>query len=318
MHAVASKIVLITGSLMMVTPVAGVAQERHGFWFNGGLGYGSLGCDNCGSREGGLSGGLSLGGTLSPMFLLGVGTTGWYKDEGGASLTAGTVDARIRFYPSTTGGFFLTGGLGVGSVRVAVDGFGSASETGAGAMLGLGYDIRIGSSLSLTPFWNGFAVRTSNTDANVGQLGLSLTVHKFQQAAAPPREARPVVGSATPPISEPGYHPFSPPAPPIRHPRRRRPHPTASPCRRRTPAGLGSRLAPITLATFASSCTTPWAARHSTRSLRSSRFSSRPPAVPMLMGSSRAPTADGSRSAAASDTRAGRAPGPVQGHDASR
>ena len=207
MHAAASKVVLITGWLLMVTPVAGIAQERHGFWFNGGLGYGSLGCDDCGSREGGLSGGLSLGGTLSPKFLLGVGTTGWYKDEGGASLTTGTVDARIRFYPSTTGGFFLTGGLGVGSVRVAVDGFGSASETGAGAMLGLGYDIRIGSSLSLTPFWNGFAVRTSNTDANVGQLGLSLTVHKFQQAAATPREARPTVGSATQPIPERGYLP---------------------------------------------------------------------------------------------------------------
>ncbi len=207
MHAAASTIVLITGWLMMVTPVLAVAQERHGFWFNGGLGYGSLGCDNCGSREGGLSGGLSLGGTLSPKFLLGVGTTGWYKDERGASLTTGTVDARIRFYPSTTGGFFLTGGFGVGSVRVAVDGFGSASETGAGAMLGLGYDIRIGSSLSLTPFWNGFAVRTSNTDANVGQLGLSLTVHKFRPPTAAPREARPAIGSATEPTPEPGYRP---------------------------------------------------------------------------------------------------------------
>jgi hypothetical protein len=220
MHAAASTIVLITGWLMMVTPVAAVAQERHGFWFNGGLGYGSLGCDNCGSREEGLSGGLSLGGTLSPKFLLGVGTTGWYKDEGGASLTAGTVDARIRFYPSTTGGFFLTGGLGVGSVRVAVDGFGSASETGAGAMLGVGYDIRIGSSLSLTPFWNGFAVRTSNTDANVGQLGLSLTVHKFQQTAAAPREARPAIGSVIQPIPEPAYHPV---------PFARVPDPTLSP-----------------------------------------------------------------------------------------
>jgi hypothetical protein len=154
-----------------------------------------------------LSGGLSLGGTLSPKFLLGVGTTGWYKDEGGASLTTGTVDARIRFYPSTTGGFFLTGGLGIGSVRVAVDGFGSASETGAGAMLGVGYDIRIGSSLSLTPFWNGFAVRTSNTDANVGQLGLSLTVHKYQQPAADPHEPRPAVGSVAQPRSEPGHRP---------------------------------------------------------------------------------------------------------------
>jgi hypothetical protein len=103
---------------------------------------------------------------------------------------------------------------------VAVDGFGSASETGAGVMLGLGYDIRIGSSLSLTPFWNGFAVRTSNTDANVGQLGLSLTVHKFQQTAAAPRDARPPVGSTAQPTLEPGYHPV---------PSARVPDPTPSP-----------------------------------------------------------------------------------------
>ena len=132
--------VLLIGLLLLATATATTAaqaQERHGFWFNGGLGYGSLGCENCGSREGGLSGGISLGGTLSPHWLLGVGTTGWTKEDGGIRLTTGTVDARVRFYPSRTGNFFLTGGLGVGEIRAS--GFGaSASETGWGAVLGLG------------------------------------------------------------------------------------------------------------------------------------------------------------------------------------
>ena len=92
--------------------VAGIAQAqnaqaRQGFWFSGGLGYGSLGCDNCGSREGGVSGGLSLGGTITPRFLLGVGTSGWTKSQQGATLTVGEIDARVRFYPQTKGGFFL-------------------------------------------------------------------------------------------------------------------------------------------------------------------------------------------------------------------
>jgi hypothetical protein len=150
---------------------------RRGFWFSGGLGYGTLGCDDCTSREDGLSGGLALGGSLSQKVLLGVGTNGWTKDEGGSTLTVGTLVALIRFYPSATGGFFLLGGLGVGSIHLAVDGFGSDSETGAGALLGLGYDIRVGSNVSLTPFWNGFAAQTTNFDANVGQLGLSITLH---------------------------------------------------------------------------------------------------------------------------------------------
>jgi hypothetical protein len=153
------------------------AQIRDGFWFSGGLGYGSLGCDNCaGSRTGGMSGGLSLGGTITPRFLLGVGTEGWAKSEQGATLTVGTLDARVRFYPSATGGFFLTGGIGVGTISGAASGY-TATETGLGMVFGLGYDYRVARNASLTPYWNGFAMKSSNADANVGQVGLAITLH---------------------------------------------------------------------------------------------------------------------------------------------
>jgi hypothetical protein len=152
-------------------------HARRGFWFSGGLGYGSLGCDGCDDRVGGLSGGIQLGGSVSQKVLLGGGTAGFTRSEGGVTETVATAVALIRFYPSATGGFFLLGGLGFGAIEVDVSGFGSASETGAGALLGLGYDIRVGEKVSLTPFWNGFAASTTNADANVGQLGLSVTLH---------------------------------------------------------------------------------------------------------------------------------------------
>ncbi len=152
-------------------------QVREGFWFNGGLGFGYVGCEGCIGREGGGSGGLSLGGTISDRLLLGVGTTGWYKSVDGIALSVGTLDARLRFYPSVTSGFFLTGGLGLGTISVDVARFGNGSETGVGLMLGLGWDIRVRPNLSLTPFWNGTSVRTSNADANFGQLGLGITIH---------------------------------------------------------------------------------------------------------------------------------------------
>ncbi|MEP7104834.1 MAG: outer membrane beta-barrel protein [Chloroflexota bacterium] len=155
----------------------GHPQTREGFWFNGGLGYGSLGCQDCGGREGGLSGGIAIGGTVSPKFLLGAGTNGWTKSENGARLSVATLTAMMRFYPSVTGGFFLLGGLGLGTVRAEVSGLGSASETGVGALVGLGYDIRVGQNVSLTPYWNGFAMSSTNNDANIGQLGLGVTVH---------------------------------------------------------------------------------------------------------------------------------------------
>lgn len=152
-------------------------QTREGFWFNAGLGYGSLGCQDCDSRTGALSGNLAIGGTVSPRFLLGVGTNGWTKSEDGVTLTVGTLTALARFYPSATGGFFLEGGLGVGSVSANVSGFGSSSESGAGVVLGLGYDVRIGKNVSITPFWNGVAINTGDGDANFGQIGLGITIH---------------------------------------------------------------------------------------------------------------------------------------------
>lgn len=166
--------------LALAHPAIAMAQRAHtrqGFWFNVGLGYGSLGCQDCGSREGALSGGLALGGTISPKVVLGAGTNGWTKSESGVTLTVGTLTGVIRFYPSATGGFFILGGVGIGRIAVDISGFGSDSETGVGALLGLGYDVRVGNNVSITPFWNGFAVNTSNSDANVGQIGVGVTLH---------------------------------------------------------------------------------------------------------------------------------------------
>lgn len=172
-------LVCLVGAVTLATSPAfgqGHAQTRQGFWFNGGLGYGSLGCNECGDRTGGLSGGLSVGATLNSHLLLGVGTTGWTKSENGYTMTTGTLDARLRFYPAASGGFYLTGGVGLGSARVETI-LGNASETGVGVVLGLGYDIRIANNVSLTPFWTGFAVKSDNLDMNVGQIGLSITTH---------------------------------------------------------------------------------------------------------------------------------------------
>jgi hypothetical protein len=113
----------------------------------------------------------------SQRLLLGVGTTGWTKSEDGVTISAGTLAATARFYTSEMGGFFLLGGLGLGTVDVGVAGIGSASETGAGVILDLGYDFRIAPSVSLSPFWNGVGINHSQGDANFGQLGIGVTVH---------------------------------------------------------------------------------------------------------------------------------------------
>lgn len=175
-----SKVGQLLAVAVFAGTVAGTAQAqnaRDGFWFSGGLGYGTLGCKDCSGRTGSISGNLSVGGTISPRFLLGAGLSGWTKSEQGATLSVGLVDARVRFYPQAHGGFFLTGGVGVGTVTGEIVGFGSNTETGLGMLLGMGWDVRVAKNVSMTPFWNGYAMQNNNTDANVGQVGLAVTLH---------------------------------------------------------------------------------------------------------------------------------------------
>lgn len=168
---------LLVPALLVGQTTSSPRPPREGLWFNLGMGYGSLGCFDCEGREGGLSGGLGLGGTVSRTAMLGVFSNGWSKSESGVTLTVGSLVAGVRWYPSSTGGFFFLGGLGIGVVRVDLSGFGHETQTGAAALLGLGYDIRLGASVSVTPFWNGVGIKHDNGDANFGQIGLGITIH---------------------------------------------------------------------------------------------------------------------------------------------
>lgn len=152
-------------------------HAREGFWFNVGLGMGSLGCNDCSERTNGLSGGLALGGSINQHVSLGVFANGWSKSENGATLSAAALTAGLRWYPSATGGFHVLGGLGMSQAELSVSGVGSASESGTGAVLGLGWDIRVARNVSMTPFWNAFAASFSGGDANVAQIGVGLTIH---------------------------------------------------------------------------------------------------------------------------------------------
>lgn len=158
-------------------PVAPRLQTRDGVWLSGGLGWGSAVCQYCLGRQGGFTGGLSAGVAVSPRLLVGVGTSGWYKSVDGVALSGGTIDGRIRFYPSRALGLFLTGGLGLGHISATFNNVATETQYGVGALYGLGWDIRVARNLSLTPFYNGFAVQTANVDGNVGQFGIGITMH---------------------------------------------------------------------------------------------------------------------------------------------
>lgn len=154
-----------------------IPQERKGFWIGVGLGAGSLGCDGCTDRETGYSGHFSLGGTLNQRVQLGAMSNGWVKDENGVGLTVGTLSAIVKFYPNAQGGFYLLGGLGVSRVDLSIDGIGSDSDDGAAAVIGLGYDARVGRNFSLTPYLHAIGMNSEREKTNLMQVGLSLSWH---------------------------------------------------------------------------------------------------------------------------------------------
>jgi len=165
-----------------IAPVAaaqGHPQVRQGFWIGFGFGYGSLSysCSGCSGSQGAVSGYLKMGGTLSPKLLIGGETNAWVKTESGITFTASNASAAVYFYPSPANGLFLRGGLGYAALS-ASQGGSSNSQSGFGAVFGLGYDIRVGTNTSITPVANfNWGSIGSGVKQNVFQLAVGVTFH---------------------------------------------------------------------------------------------------------------------------------------------
>jgi hypothetical protein len=166
--------------LLAGTAFAQNAQTRQGFWIGGGLGYGSLGlsCDGCGEvdRTGGISGYAKLGGTLRQNILIGVETNGWTKNQDGATVSLANLSGAAYWYPMPTTGLFIKAGAGY-SILSVDSGFGTGNDSGFGLLGGVGYDVRMGRNLSITPVANYYRGGFDGGSANVLQIGVGVTSH---------------------------------------------------------------------------------------------------------------------------------------------
>jgi hypothetical protein len=142
---------------------------REGMWLNVGAGTG------VGSGVGGQSANLALGWAVSPHVLFAVGSSDWRASLDRATLTLGTLDLRMQFYPEVSGGFFLTGGVGLGYFWFSDSGTGA--DVGRSFIIGLGYDARIRENTSITFFVNRATIHTPDPRLSIGQVGVGLTFH---------------------------------------------------------------------------------------------------------------------------------------------
>jgi hypothetical protein len=173
------------GLITSTTAAQDESPRRSGFWLNAGFGWGSAdwNCDGCDTdRESGVTGQIALGGTLSSQLLLGVESNGWYKDENGIKQLLGTSFAAVAYYyPGAGGNLFFKGGIGLASYLF--DDGSLNDDQGIGLLGGVGYDLPIGTKVSITPVATfqygimGDANGLEGASQNIISLGATFTLH---------------------------------------------------------------------------------------------------------------------------------------------
>jgi hypothetical protein len=133
---------------------AGAQESRDGFWISLGVGGGWNLARNIGDEtKPGVAGYLRLGWAVTPQVLFGGEAIFWGREQSEQLFTRGNVTLTGLYYPVASRGLFLKLSLGVAfldyfptSDSTLVD-----TERGFGSNFSLGYDLRIGRSVFITP-----------------------------------------------------------------------------------------------------------------------------------------------------------------------
>lgn len=183
---------IATGTLALHAQSTSDKPHRSRFHFSIGAGEGSVGvtCEECefdlSNRINGFSGVMRIGGAVSDHLVLAVEGMGWIKNEAPLERRIAAASVVGLLYPSASAGFFLKGGIGyMRGVFEGADGY--LASNGIAPQAGVGFDIPVGSGISLTPYVNALLSTNTSLDANgynlpvtlnpyVVQAGVSLTV----------------------------------------------------------------------------------------------------------------------------------------------
>ena len=188
------RLLQVAALVLALVPSVLFAQKSHTrerLAISAGLGTGTIGasCDFCGDtdRESGTTGYLRIGGYAGPKLLIGGEANGFKNTVDGIDQTSAYYMAVAQWYPNAATGWFLKGGLGLATYRIS-DEPDEITSNALGMTLGMGYDIRLASAISLTPYLD-YLVSTKgelklndissglNLSTNVFHLGLGLTWH---------------------------------------------------------------------------------------------------------------------------------------------
>ena len=152
-----SQLLLLTATtvvfLLFAASSAQAQDGRRGFWFGIGAGSGwdvTQGLD-LDETPRGIAGFVRVGGTLTPQVLFGGEVIGRSVEEGDATLYRVNATFTMLIFPSSSGGFFVKGGIGPAIVAESFRGRNGSYRLGLGLTAGAGLDVRLGGNLYVTP-----------------------------------------------------------------------------------------------------------------------------------------------------------------------
>jgi len=175
-------IALVVGLSVTATPLVGQGYHREGFWFGGGLGGGSTTGEDSGN-EIGPAVYFRAGGTLSRGFLMGGDLFGWYWKSGDDELLRSSVSLAMILYPLDSANLLIRGTAGFAhseTRRSSPVGMGLREvdyEDGVSLGIGVGYDIRLSESFSLTPNVDLVGYNFGGFNSGLAVLTIGMTWH---------------------------------------------------------------------------------------------------------------------------------------------
>ena len=179
----------LLAALAVSQPAAAQAPTLRGPWFGAGLGTASaqVNCELCTSdRNGGLSGYLTGGITLSASVRVAAELAGWFDTTDDVSQRLLLYGASVYWTPAPSSRWYLKGGMGLLNYHAGTpdEDDDPLAASAAALQLGSGYDLRAGRRVWVTPFAN-LVVSTSGnltsgstvvTDASFSMLQLGAGV----------------------------------------------------------------------------------------------------------------------------------------------
>jgi len=158
MYSIPKKLLLVAVLSVAGAPLVGQQPAgRPALWLGAGVGLGwaRVTCRICDTNRGhALSGYAEAGGRISRRVLVGGEVQGWVKNGSEANPADELLLAYsgvLYWYPSTRYPYYLKGGFGLVTYRID-DGTDRITSSALGPLIGIGWEVRAVSHISLVPY----------------------------------------------------------------------------------------------------------------------------------------------------------------------